>query len=95
MARSSPPEYRQVEVLATKAKALRASGHLSTAREAAEAAIEAARDGSWFLWHDGAQRRSAFDALRELEPEGAITQARQEFGENLASGTLLPIFARI
>ena len=88
LARSSPPEYRQVEVLATKAKALRASGHLSTAREAAEAAIEAARDGSWFLWHDGAQRRSAFDALRELEPEGAITQARQEFGENLASGTL-------
>ena len=90
LARCSPPDYRRVEVLAAKAKALRASGHLRRAREAAEAAIEAARDGSWFLWHDGAQRRSAFDALRELEPEGAITQARQEFGENLASGTLLP-----
>lgn len=88
LARYSPPEYRRVEVLAAKAKTLQVSEHLDDAREVAQAAIDAARDGSWFLWHDGAQRRSAIDARRVLEPEEAIIQARREFGENLASGTL-------
>ena len=88
LARYSPPEYRRVEMLAAKAKALQASGYLDDAREAAQSAIEAARDGSWFLWHDGAQRRRGCEARRVLEPEEAITQAQREFGENLANGTL-------
>ena len=92
LSRCSPPEYREVEVLAYKAEALHANGQLDAAREAADAANEAARNTSWFLWHDGAQRRTAFEALRVMEPERAITLARQEFGENLASGNLNPFF---
>lgn len=90
LSRCSPPEYREVEVLAHKAEALHAIGRLGEAREAAEAANKVARRASWFLWHDGAQRRTAFGALRVLEPENAMAQARHEFGENLASGNLNP-----
>ena len=79
-------------MLAYKAEALHASGRLGAAREVADKALEAARDKSWFVRYDGAQRRLAIGALRALDPATAITRARQEFGEDLASGNLNPFF---
>ena len=54
-----PPEYRRVELLAWKSKWMLASGDRHAAREHAEQAIEAAEDGSWFRWWDGAQKKVA------------------------------------
>ncbi len=60
-----PPEYRTVELLAWKSEWMLASGDRHAARELAEQAIEAAKDGSWFRWWDGAQKKSSLWCVTE------------------------------
>src|SRR5262249_29457406 len=57
-------------------------------RDLAEQAIEAANDGSWFRWHDGAQKKVAYGALRSIVPKEAIARAQEEFGRDLVTGRL-------
>ncbi len=83
-----PSEYRTTESLAWKSELMLASGNRQAARDLAEQAIEAANDGSWFRWHDGAQKKAAYGALRSIVPEEAIGRAREQFGRDLVSGRL-------
>lgn len=83
-----PSEYRTPELLAWKSEWMLASGNRHTARDLAEQSIEAADGGSWFRWHDGAQKKVAYGALRSIVPEEAIARAREEFGRDLVTGRL-------
>jgi hypothetical protein len=83
-----PPEYRTVELLAWKSEWMLASGDRHAARELAEQAIEAAKDGSWFRWWDGAQKKVAYGALQRVAPHEAIARAREQFGRDLFAGRL-------
>ena len=84
----SPPEYRTVELLAWKSEWMLARGDRHAARNLAEQAIEAANDGSWFRWYDGAQKKVAFAALQRVASQEAITRARKQFGRDLVAGRL-------
>ena len=53
------PEYRTVEILAWKSECMLANGNRHLARELAEQAIEAAKDGSWFRRYDSARKKVA------------------------------------
>jgi hypothetical protein len=83
-----PSEYRTAELLAWKSERMLASGNRHTAREFAEQAIEAANNGSWFRWYDGAQKLVAYRVLRTIVPGEAIAKAREQFGRDLVSGRL-------
>ncbi len=84
-----PSDYRTAELLAWKSEWMLASGNRHTARDLAEQAIEAAANGgSWFRWHDGAQKKVAYRALRTIVPGEAIARAREQFGRDLVSGRL-------
>jgi len=87
-ARFPPPDYRIVELLALKSKLNAADGKRTRAKELAMEAIEAAREGSWFKWLDGAAKKEAFAALKRVEPQDAVASARKEFGADLYSGKL-------
>ena len=88
LANCSIPAYRRAEHLALRSMALRERGWLRKARENAEEALKVAADQSWFTGYDGGQRRSAFRALRALEPQEANRRSREAFGNDLASGNL-------
>jgi len=83
-----PPEYRMVELLAWKSEWMLASGDHHAARDLAEQAIEAAKDGSWFRWYDGAQKKVAYGALQRVAPQEAIARGREQFGRDLIAGRL-------
>jgi hypothetical protein len=83
-----PPEYRAVESLAWQSEWMLASGDRHAARQLAERAIEAAKEGSWFRWHDGAQKKVAYSALQKVAPQEAIAKAREQFGRDLIAGRL-------
>lgn len=83
-----PSEYRTVESLAWKSEWTLAIGNRRAARDLAEEAIKAANGGSWFRWHDGAQKKVAYGALRSIVPEEAIGRAREQFGRDLVTGRL-------
>ena len=80
-----PPEYRRVELLAWKSEWMLANGDRHAARQLAEQAIEAAKDGSWFRWWDGAQKKVAYGALQRVAPQEAI----REHGSSLGKTSLL------
>jgi hypothetical protein len=83
-----PPEYRTVELLAWKSEWMLANGDRHAARELAEQAIEAAKDGSWFRWWGGAQKKIAYSALQRVAQQEVITRAREHFGRDLFAGRL-------
>jgi hypothetical protein len=83
-----PPEHRTVELLAWKSEWMLANGDRHAARHLAEQAIEAAKDGSWFRWWDGAQKKIAYSALQRVAPQGALARAREQFGRDLFAGRL-------
>jgi hypothetical protein len=83
-----PPEYRRVELLAWKSEWMLAGGDRHAAKQLAEQAIEAAKDGSWFRWWDGAQKKVAYGALQRVAPQEALARAREQFGRDLFAGRL-------
>ncbi len=87
-----PPEYQAVELLARKSEWMLASGDRHAARDFAEQAIEAAKDGSWFRWHDGAQKKVAYGALQRVALREAIARAREQFGRDLIAGRVSNYF---
>jgi hypothetical protein len=83
-----PSEYRTVELLAWKSEWMLANGDRHAARDLAKQAIEAAQDGSWFSWWDGAQKKVAYGALQRVAQQEALPRAREEFGRDLIAGRL-------
>ncbi len=83
-----PPEYRMAEFLAWRSEWMLANGDHHAARQLAEQAIEAAKDGSWFRWWDGAQKKVAYRALERVAPQEALARAREPFGRDLFAGRL-------
>ena len=83
-----PPDFETVELLAWKSGWMLERGDRHVARELAEQAIEAARDGSWFRWRDGAEKKVAYGALQRVAPQEAIAIAREQFGRDLIAGRL-------
>jgi hypothetical protein len=83
-----PPEYQAVALLAWKSERMLANGDRHAARQLAEQAIEAAKDGSWFRWWDGAQEKVAYSALQRVAPQEALARAREQFGKDLIAGRL-------
>ena len=83
-----PPDYREVDLLAWKSERLLEFGDLDTARLLAEQAIDRARDGSWHLWSDGAQKKIAYGALKRINANESLTRARAQFGKDLSTGKL-------
>ena len=83
-----PPEYRMAEFLAWQSEWMLANGDHHAARQLAEQAIEAAKDGSWFRWWDGAQKKIAYSALQRVSRQEALARAREQFGKDLFAGRL-------
>lgn len=83
-----PDDYRQVELLALRSRVELAEGNGSKALALAEQAVDLSSDGYWFKWLDGAQKIVAYDALKRIKPESAVCEARNIFGDELASGKL-------
>jgi hypothetical protein len=86
-----PPEYRTVELLAWKSEWMSANGNRHAARELAEQAIKAAKDGSWFSWWDGAQKKVAYGALQRVAQQEALARAREQFGKDLIAGLVITL----
>lgn len=82
------PDYREVEFLALKSGMLLQIGDRAAALELAEEAISKSRDASWFRWYDGAQKITAFAALKAIDHDEAIARARTQFGLDLVHGRL-------
>lgn len=82
------PDYRKVEFLAWKSGVLLRIGDNAAALELAEEAIREARDASWFRWYDGAQKITAFAALKAINRDEAVARARSQFGLDLVHGRL-------
>jgi hypothetical protein len=82
------PDYRKVEFLAWKSVVFLRIGENAAALELAEEAIGEARDASWFRWYDGAQKITAFAALKAINRDEAISRARTQFGLDLVHGRL-------
>ena len=81
-------EYRMAEVHGWRTVALVNAGRWTEAQETAQAALDAAREGSWFERIDGGQRRAGFSALSVLDADEARNRSRRAFGEDLARGNL-------
>ena len=88
VARFSPPDYREVELLVRKAEVLLHSGNLKAAREMIEQAITRSRDGSWHRWLDSAQKAIVFRALKEIDHDEGLERAREQFSKDLVAGKL-------
>ena len=88
-----PPDYREVEVLVRKANVLLHSGNRQSARDVIEEAISCARNGSWHLWLDGAQKAMAFRALKEIDHVEGTERAREQFAEDLSAGRISALFS--
>lgn len=82
------PDYRKVEFLAWKSGVLLQIGDGAAALKLAEEAIGEARDASWFRWYDGAQKITAFAALKAINRDEAIARARAQFRLDLVHGRL-------
>ena len=83
-----PPDYRESDLLAWKAERLMEIGDRSTAVQLAMQAIESSRDGTWHRWLDGAKKRIAYTALKRIDQKEALSQARAQFGKDLAAGKI-------
>ena len=83
-----PPEYKEIDLLVLKSERLQEFGDRYTARLLAEQAIDRARDGSWHRWLDGAQKKTAYGALKRIDPDESLSRARAQFGKDLAAGKL-------
>ena len=83
-----PPEYRDVELLVWKSKWLLKFGNRKEAKQLAEQAIEQAKEGTWHRYHDGAEKKIAFEAMKTFAPGETLLQAREQFGKDLNSGKM-------
>jgi len=83
-----PPNYREVELLAWKSEHILESGDRNSAKLLAEEAIARAKDASWFNWIDGAQKKTAYNALKRINSSDSLSRARTDFGKDLSSGKL-------
>jgi hypothetical protein len=83
-----PPDYREIDLLAWKAERLMEIGDWDTAVLLARQAIEGSRDGTWHRWLDGAKKRIAYTALKRIDEKEALSQARAQFGKDLAAGKI-------
>lgn len=83
-----PSDYREVDLLVWKSERLLEIGDRETAKLLAEQAIERARDGSWHRWLDGAQKRTAYGALKMIDANESLQRALAQFGKDLAAGKL-------
>ena len=81
-----PPDYREIDLLAWKAERLMEIGDRGTAVLLARQAIEGSGDGTWHRWLDGAKKRIAYAALKRIDEKEALSQARAQFGKDLATG---------
>ncbi len=81
-------DYRRAEYLSWRAAALVDAGRWAEAEETAKAALDEARERSWFERIDGGQRRAGFRALRALDADDGRERSRTTFGEDLARGNL-------
>ncbi|HEY1939576.1 MAG TPA: ATP-binding protein [Candidatus Angelobacter sp.] len=86
------PDYRTAAVLAWKAQRLLDLGDPKGAREAAAEALSYVKDLSWFVRWDGAQRRVVYEALKRIDKNAALEEARRAFGSDLASGKLSTLY---
>ncbi|HOO49919.1 MAG TPA: hypothetical protein PLK94_01375 [Alphaproteobacteria bacterium] len=84
----TPPEYREVELLVWKSEWLWKLGDHKKAKLLAEQAIERAKDSSWHRWLDGAQKKTAYSALKKIDVDESLKQAREQFGNDLIAGKL-------
>ena len=92
VARFSPPDYWEVELLVRKAEVLRHSGNLKAAKEVIEQAITHSKDGTWHRRWDSAQKVTVFRALKEIDHDEGIERAREQFSKDLVAGKLWSSF---
>ena len=83
-----PPEYQDVELLVWKSKWLLEFGNRKEAKQLAEQAIEQAKEGSWHRYHDRAEKKIAFEAIKTFAPEETLLQARDQFSKDLNAGKM-------
>ena len=83
-----PSAYREIELLVWKSKNFLKCGDRENAILLAKQAIDRAKDGSWHYWLDGAKKKIAFGALKRVDKNDSISQARDQFGKELAEGKL-------
>ena len=83
-----PPDYREVERLAWKAERALEFGDRMAARQLTEDALTRAKNGSWHLWIDGAQKRTALAVLKRIDRAEGIARAREHFAADLGAGRL-------
>lgn len=88
-----PPDHREVEVSVRKANVLLHSGNRQSAREMIEQAITRARNGSWHLCLDSAQKAMAFRALKEIDHCEGVDRAREQFSKDLSAGKISALFS--
>jgi hypothetical protein len=84
----SPPDYRDVDVLAWKSEVLLKTGDRIAAKDAAQEALRLAEKRTWFTRFDGAQKRVALAAMMPFDAAAATDAARNIFGDDLSKGTL-------
>ncbi len=82
------PDYKTVDLLAWKAQWYLKLGDPEAAKLAAADALDKAQSSSWFERWDGAQLRSIYAVLAELDDDASIDTARKRFGDDLSSGKL-------
>lgn len=82
------PDYREVEFLVRKAECWLEMGDRNAASQHTEEAISRAKDGSWHIWFDGAQKRTVFGLLKRIDHDEAVVRAREQFGKDLSAGKL-------
>ena len=87
-----PPDYREVELLVRTADVLLRSSERNSAREIVERATARARDGSWHRWLDGAQKVTAYAALKRIDRGEGVRRAREQFSMDLSAGKLSPSY---
>ena len=87
-----PPDYREVECLARKAELALELGDRLAARQLAEDALTHAKDGSWHLWVDSAQKRTALTVLKRIDRAEGVARAREYFASDLGAGKLYSSF---
>lgn len=86
------PDYKNVDLLLWKARWYLKFGNRTAARAVATEASEKAQRSSWFTSWDGAQLRSVFGVLSQLDHGDSMQIALARFGDDLASGRLYNVY---
>ncbi len=86
------PDYKTVDLLVWKSRWYLRLGDREAAKLAAAEALDKSQNSSWFERWDGAQLRSVYALLAELDDGASIDTARRRFGEDLSSGKLFSMY---